>query len=542
MNQAIAFSVPNSSSLYRLDLAESLIGFIEFDFTYFWEQCLDFAHRSRAKGEFDPEEASVLKEYIRQCYPYCNVLIRTDFDKIVLDCVIDFICHSEKIGLEELWVRNISAKKPYGRDIFARISEYKTGNAISQWANLLRMQEYAASKAAFLFDKPAKDIGEYLARKQYYDLAFSIAAQEMGCEAEDLPVTMRYSTALLPTAPVSLNKVAMPILPTVRSLIGDKKVKLNGKNTDCMRDQAAGLVFNAISRLPQPGPLEMLAALESLRTYPAEVYMPTSLKAVLDLEFDKMLEKNLVLQLVPETGRYTVLSLAEDNTDEQEEEIASALAQAGYEPAEPEPPVFEELEEETELGLEEENEEDLSEQIEETEDEEISELAEEDGISEPQGGEEEAVEESSDEPEQEADGEAGISEEKSGAVEAEESPSEEGQASVAVAESYEERLRELLAVTPDEQRPALIQQLAMEPERIPSARRTGQNINVRCQLLHTTLYACVNQSMTEEEFQEWSHHLLGLRRSIIKHDSSVDDLEKFLDVSEEVYASILDKE
>lgn len=475
MSHIIAFAVPKSNNLYRLPVGSTLLHFMEYDFTYFWEQSLELAHKSRSTGEYDWDQAVALREYIRPCHPYYNVLIHTDFEKIALDCIIDFICHSEGVGLEELWVRYISPKDSFGKEIFARISEYKTGNAINQWANLLRMQEYATAKAAFLFDGAQATAAEYAARKQYYDLAFFVAAREMGYTAEELPHTKRYPAALLPNASVILGKMSNTILPVVRPLVQEKRGKLQGKRTNAFHDQSSGLAINAMMNLRRPAPLEMRAAIESFRQLPEEVYMPTSFKAILDLEFDKMLENGIVLQRSPETGRFVVANL-------------SGEVQAAEEPLPPE--ILDSLSSDMEDGFA-------------TLEEEPSPAPAPDMAVPP-------------------------------------ALSPYHSASLPTPPAPVEEEPPLAAEEPDipsdsSYRPSLVQSLADDPLRSPSQRKDTQNINVRCQLLYTALYGQIGKRLSEEEFQMWSHHLMSIRRSIIKKEMDTDDLEKYLDATEEVY-------
>ena len=504
MSHIVAFAVPKSANLYRLPIATTLIQFIEYDFTYFWEQCLELAHKSRSTGEYDWDQAAALREYIRPCHPYYNVLIHTDFEKVALDCIIDFICHSENIGLEELWVRTISPKDSFSKEVFTRISEYKTGNAINQWANLLRMQEYAAAKASFLFDGPQTTIAEYTARKQYYDLAFYVAASEMGFGPEELPHTKRYTPALLPTAPVTLSKMSHVLLPAIRPLIQEKYNKLPGKRTDSFHDQASGMAINAMMHLRRPAPLEMLAAIESFGKLPQEVYLPTCFKAILDLEFDKMLEYSMVLEKNSETGRWAVCSLSGELPEPEEAispEILGSLSSdidAGFAAALAENPAL--------TGVSPSRDDFPG---------EVPASVPEVFVHTPDSA---AI--VSDEPADEAPAQPVDSLEEGG------SPA----AGVA---------QQAASLSTGRHRPEQVRHLANNPMRSPSGRKNAQNINVRCQLLYTALYSQIGKNMSEEEFQEWSQSLMGIRRSIIKKEMGVDDLEKYLDATDEVYKPIL---
>lgn len=504
MSKVIAFTVTGSSNIYQLEAADTLVGFLDYDFTYFWEQCLELAHKSRLTGEYYHEYAMSLKEYIRTCHPYYNVLMRTEFDKIVLDCIIDFIVLSENIGLEELWARYISAKDSFGREVFARISEYKTGSAINQWANLLRMQEYAQAKAAFIFGGTPAGPKDYQTRKQYFDLAFSLTAQEMGYRTDELPSVLRSPVALLPEAGNTVMKAAHALLPIVRPFVREKRAKPHRRKAGCMHDQAAGLVFNAMAELPRPGPIEMEAATDTFRDLPPEVFLPTCFKALIDLEFDKMLEEGLVLQQKPGGKGYLISAhfgrgaAVEAQVPQQQPPAESVHAFTPPDVSAPEPPAAASddpvvAKDEAAAGH----------VVYPTPTEHAEAPAE--------------APQSAPKPKQEAP------------VPKQEAPAPKQQAPAPTAAPPKET----------NSRPARVQEMANSPARAPSNRKAAQNINVRCQLVYTALYACVtNKTMTEAEFEEWSRHLMSIRRSIIKREMTVDDLERYLDSTEEIYPQI----
>ncbi len=100
---SISFITLNSNSFHKLELSRTLLKFIEYDFTYFWEQAIDFGKFSKEAGRFDVERTAVLKNFIAQCHPYYDAKINTEFSDIVIDCIIEYICRTENIGLEALW-------------------------------------------------------------------------------------------------------------------------------------------------------------------------------------------------------------------------------------------------------------------------------------------------------------------------------------------------------------------------------------------------------------------------------------------------------
>ena len=76
-----------------------------------------------------------------------------------------------------------------------------------------------------------------------------------------------------------------------------------------MRDQIGLDAFGYIKNLARPGELEINGAAESFAGLADEVYMPDSFKAIIDLEFDKMLEQKLYMQKCEKCGKYFHLDM-----------------------------------------------------------------------------------------------------------------------------------------------------------------------------------------------------------------------------------------
>ena len=178
----IQFAVRDNNNFFKLEIAKALLHLIEFDFTYFWEKCIEAGRIAKKTGRLPQPGVVSAKAAISGIHPYVEGLIGDDFSEIVTDCIIEYICHSERIGLEELWVRCISPKNLYEEAIFKRISEYKTGKAINQWGNIIKIQEYARNKVSFIYDCDEEIVPQpreiLKVRKEYFDLAFSITANE----------------------------------------------------------------------------------------------------------------------------------------------------------------------------------------------------------------------------------------------------------------------------------------------------------------------------------------------------------------------------
>lgn len=308
----IQFVVRDNNNFFSLELAKALLHFVEFDFTYFWEKCIEAGRLAKKSGRLPPTNVSNAKNIIRGIHPYVEAMIGDDFADIVTDCIIEYICHSERIGLEELWVRCISPKNLYEEAIFRRISQYKTGAAMNQWSNLVKLQEYARNKISFIYDCDEEKVPlEYEilhTRKEYFDLAVAMAANELGIDGRKMPSVRVGSSALMPNATFMNARVSKAIyrrFADVLEMAGDMSVP---PSRDCVKvkDQLAMDSYAFVRGMKRPAEMDMKFALEALKDNSDEVFMPDSLKAVIDLEFDLMMKYNIVLRKCESCGRYFV--------------------------------------------------------------------------------------------------------------------------------------------------------------------------------------------------------------------------------------------
>jgi len=302
----ISFVTKHSNCFYKIELSKSLLHFIEFDFSYFWEQAIALGKQAKKSNSYSYEQASVLRNLITKCHPYFEALINFEFDYIVVDCIIEHICRQEGIGLEALWARCISPKSSYEKVIFTRISEYKTNRAINQWVNLMRMQEYAKTKVAFAFDGEACSLPECKARCRYFDLAYSVAAKETGYPSDELSSVELFSLTQMPNAVFIINKASKDIYKRLSEKLEKAPEPSNIKINDILRDSYALDAFDYMKDLTRPPEFEMYSAIESFRYLPDVVYLPNSFKALIDLEFDKMIENGIMLMKCEGCGRYFI--------------------------------------------------------------------------------------------------------------------------------------------------------------------------------------------------------------------------------------------
>lgn len=317
MENTIGFSVRDNNNFYKIDLSRTLLHFMEFDFTYFWEQCIEAGRVARKTGRLPQNLVSAARAVSAKAHPYIEACISTDYSEIVTDCIIEYICHSERIGLEELWARCISPKNMYESAIFRRISEYKTCRAMNRWTSIVRLQEYAQNKVEFIF---GPENGQTIlrddiirARKEYFDLAVSVAANELGCPPEALPSSRICNPATVPNAAFAVGKVAKSIYRRFSETLanGRDMSALEGKNFSRIQDQTAMEAYAYVKNMTRPGELDMRSALEAISANPVKLYLPDSLKAAIDLEIDIMCSRGVYLRKCDSCGRY--FTVTDDN-------------------------------------------------------------------------------------------------------------------------------------------------------------------------------------------------------------------------------------
>lgn len=317
-NRTVRFAVNDNNNFYKIELSKTLLHFTEYDFTYFWEQCIEAGRIARKTGRLPQNIISNAKTVISRAHPYIEACISSDYAEIVTDCIIEYICHSERIGLEELWARCISPKNLYETAIFRRISEYKTNRATNRWTSIVRLQEYARNKIEFIFgtaEGEAPLTEEIIrTRKEYFDLAVSVAANELGCPASALPSVKLCTPSTLPNAAFAVSKVAKAIYRRFSDALshGQDMSALESKNCTKISDQVAMEAYAYVKNMSRPGEIDMKFALEAIRENPSEVYLPDSLKAAIDLEFELMARDMVYLRKCEGCGRF--FTVTDDST------------------------------------------------------------------------------------------------------------------------------------------------------------------------------------------------------------------------------------
>lgn len=464
----VSFAVKGSNSFHRLELSKNLIRFAEFDFTYFWEQCIEAGRNARKTGRISQNLVNMAMNALVKCHPYVEACANTEFSSVVTDCIIAYICHSEGIGLEELWARCISPKSLYEKTIFNRVSEYKTCRGINQWINIVRMQEYAKSKIKFIYECDRGNMlspEEYRARREYFDLAFSVAANETGCPMEEMPSFKVYSPSALPDSVFMMGRVSKNIYKRLSEVLSSAQAAEEKKLNDHNRDQTALDAFSYVKDMPRPGDIDMRFAMESVSALPDEIFVPDSFKAAVDLEFFLMSREGIYLSKCPRCERFfrrelndidvyckRINSSGKTCTELLEEELNRTAARSAAFP----------------------------------ESRTVTEKAAGDSAS--------AVEISEKTPEEPAAEDTPVKEVHEGKA-----PAEEQSAVHASRESETGAVREM-----------------------------PRELERRCQKVYSLLYKRIGRLMTDSEFREWSKFLSDLKRDIRAGEAEISQLEDFL--------------
>ena len=302
--QDINFVTKKSNCIYNIELSKVLLHFTEYDFSYFWEQTIMLGKESKDNNSFSIEQSANLRDLVSKCHPYVEALSKSDYSEIVLDCIIEHICRTENIGLEALWNSCITPKNSYEKAIFHRISEYKTNHACNQWVTLMRLQEYARVKTAFVFDGDICSPSEAKSRVKYFDLTYSVASSEIGFPIDETAGVMRFSPTQIPNAVFVVSKTAKKIYKRISAKLEDITMQSKRQINDSLRDNYALDAFDYMKDITRPEQPEMFSAIENFRDLPDVVYLPNSFKALIDLEIDEMLNNGIMLLKCQKCGRY----------------------------------------------------------------------------------------------------------------------------------------------------------------------------------------------------------------------------------------------
>lgn len=304
MDRNLQLVSKTSSEIFMLRYPRSVLNFCEYDLAYFAENAIAVCNDALRDGDIDFDRVTDLRNSIKDAHVYIEHHIRTTYDKIVIDCWIDYLCRRDNVGTGSLWNRFLKCNSSFEKMVFKRLCDYRYNKAINEWLNLTRVQDYAKNKISFIFSKQLKGAEEAAARRNYFDLMFSVTAREMGCRIEDLGVTQVFTVGRLPSAPFMFPNISKDIMKNVLADFDYSEDYSDNENYGELSDQIAMDAFAKMKHsLPQEFDSYNITRTQNENS-PVKVYMPCGLKAVIDLEIDALIESGGWLARCKRCGRY----------------------------------------------------------------------------------------------------------------------------------------------------------------------------------------------------------------------------------------------
>lgn len=293
----------NSSEIYALNYPQSVLKFADYDFSGFIKRCTDYCKRCMTSGEYRLEDIVALRNSLGACHKYVEANIHSGYEKVVQDLFIEYICREKGLGISSLWNELINAKSPFEKLIFTRLTEYRHNKAVNRWVSLLRLQEYAKRKIDFVFGEKVT-LEQAYAKRDYFDLSFSVAANEMGYPSECFTAAKVYTVGRLPSAPFITSNISKAIAGSALPEI-DYDDAVHRPFSSMHSDSEAMDVFAKIKNyIPEKPDSVLNTIITTMRSLPKKVYVSDSLKAVIDLEIDLLLESGGILQRCARCGEY----------------------------------------------------------------------------------------------------------------------------------------------------------------------------------------------------------------------------------------------
>lgn len=306
MERVLNLAGKNSSEIFQLRYPFSLLTFCDYDLSYFAENAVAVCDEALRSGELDADRVTDLRNSLRNMHVYIEHNLRTVYDKIVLDCWIDYVCRRDNIGTTGLWNRFIDCRTAFEKAVFVRLCEYRYNKGINEWLNLVRVQDYAKNKVYFLFSRDLSGVDEASARRNYFDLMFSVTARELGCRLEDMGVTQVFSAGRAPSAPFMYPSISKDIVKNVLSDFDYSDDYSDIASYETLSDQIAMDAFSHMKASLQQEMGSYNMSRPAMENAPGKIYMPCGLKAAVDLEIDALLESGGWLARCKRCGRYYV--------------------------------------------------------------------------------------------------------------------------------------------------------------------------------------------------------------------------------------------
>ncbi len=314
----------SANDIYELRYPDNLLNFCEYDLTFFAEKAIALCNDALRTGELDFDRSTRLRNTLGDAHVYIDRHLRTVYDRIVIDCWLDYICRRDNIGTGAVWNRFLKCSTPFEKAVFRRLCDFRFNKGINEWLNIVRVQDYAKSKISFVFSKNADSADEAAARRTYFDLIFSVTASELGCRIGDMSATKVFSVGRLPSSPFMFPNISKSIIKTVLSDydysedFSDRES--GGELSDNVAMDAFAFMKHALS--DEMNSLNITAAANENAA--KKLYMPCGLKAAVDLEIDALLESGGWLARCRRCGRYFVR-----DADHPEEYCSLSLPDGG---------------------------------------------------------------------------------------------------------------------------------------------------------------------------------------------------------------------
>ena len=303
VHRTASLSGLNSNELYSLHYPDSILKFVSFDFSHFMRRCTEFYKRCEAAGEYKIEEAVAIRNSVGACHKFVEANLHGIYEKIIPDFFIEYICRERGIGTATLWNSLINAQNSLEKTLFARLTEYRHNKAVNRWVDLLKIQEYAKRKLDFVFGEKA-ELATAAAKRDYFDLTFSVAANELGYPLDRFSAARLYSVGRLPSSPFIVSSAAREIAKSTLAGLeypDSEPARFSGISSD----SEAMDVFASIKNLiPEKTDAVLGMVIKAMRSMPKRVYVADSFKAVIDLEIDLIIESGAVLQHCERCGEY----------------------------------------------------------------------------------------------------------------------------------------------------------------------------------------------------------------------------------------------
>lgn len=305
MTHQLNITGKNSGEIYTLLYPNNLINFCKYDFTPFLNHCTDLCRLANRTGEYNIEDVYSIRNSISGCHKYYEQNMRTKFEKIVIDCWIEYLCRQSEIGTATLWQNFMKCSNDFEKAVFSRLSEYRHNRAINEWVNLLKLQEYAQRKVDFVFGVNLAGPSEAACRAIYFDLMFNVAANEQGFPVDEIGGNSLYSIGRAPNSPFLLSNASREIVRNVLNNMDYPERAYKAKNNPDLSDQTAMDAFSVVKNyIPDKNDSLVSTIIKSMAGSPQHVYIPSSFKAVIDLEIDAIIESGGVLRKCPRCNEF----------------------------------------------------------------------------------------------------------------------------------------------------------------------------------------------------------------------------------------------